>query len=174
MRHGLIPGVMHRIEGGHRFGWHMRLRGKDGQLMDIIRNPAGSAARTVEPSARLEGGLVRKVATRPYMIRQYAQYLAREAGADGSTGARSFVRSRVRLNGRQSQVMIVPEVDLARATMRDMAHNHGLIQLAKPLPEDRPGRRRRRPCRGTRTGRTRSRRGRFIRWAVRCPPWPTR
>ncbi|MDC0585308.1 HTTM domain-containing protein [Planctomycetota bacterium] len=136
LRHYLIPGVVHWTEEGHRFSWHMKLRGKDGQLTYIVRNPEDGAVRAVNPGDRLEDWQVRKMATRPYMIRQYAQQLAREAEADGWPGAEVFVRSRVRLNGRPSQVMIDPEVDLARADMRYMAHNDWITQLANPLPKD--------------------------------------
>lgn len=136
LRHYLIPGVVHWTEEGHRFSWHMKLRGKDGQLTCIVRNPADGAIRTVNPGDELEDWQVRKLSTRPYMIRQYARHLADEAESDGWVGAEVYVRSKVRLNGRPSQVMIDPEADLARVGMRYMAHNSWITHLANPLPRD--------------------------------------
>ena len=136
LRHYLIPGVVHWTEEGHRFSWHMKLRGKDGQLTYFVKNPESGALRTIDPGTRLEDWQLRKMSTRPYMIRQYAQHLAREAVEGGWPGAEVYVRSRVRLNGRRPQVMIDPEANLAEVDMLYMSHNEWITQLANPLPRD--------------------------------------
>jgi len=136
LRHYLIPGVVHWTEEGHRFSWHMKLRGKDGQLTYIVRNPEDGAVRAVKPGDRLEDWQLRKMSTRPYMIRQYARFLASEAEAEGWPRPEVFARSRVRLNGRKSQVMIDPNADLAEVDMLYMAHNDWITHLTTPLPTE--------------------------------------
>lgn len=114
LRHYLIPGNVHWREEGHRYSWHMKLRDKDGEIRFTVTNPDTGEIDRIDPEDRLKSWQVRKVATRPYMIRRYARDLAAEKRALGWTDVVVHARAMVSLNNRADQMLIDPTVDLSR------------------------------------------------------------
>ena len=133
LRHYLIPGNVHWTEDGHRFSWHMKLRDKDGSIQYAVKNPTTGEVLHIDPGDELESWQLRKLATRPYMVRQYAHHLAetvqREQGWDAPE---VYCQSLVSLNGRARQALIDPNVDLA-AEPFPMGRTPWLIPLPMPL-----------------------------------------
>jgi hypothetical protein len=113
LRHFLYPGNVSWTEEGHRFAWHMKLRGKWGDARFLMTHKASGESWEVDPSRRLTERQYDKMATRPYLALQYAHHLAREARQQGLGEVEVRGRIEASLNGRRSWPLIDPQVDLA-------------------------------------------------------------
>ena len=111
LRHLLYPGVVAWTEEGHRFSWRMKLRDKDGTVSFRVRDPATNT-EWVESSADLTKRQRGEMATHPDMLLQYAHHLAAKYAAKGQS-VQVFATAKVTLNGREPQLLVDPEVDLA-------------------------------------------------------------
>ena len=135
LRHFVIPGEVSWTEEGHRFAWHMKLRDKDASANFIITNAAGQSWQ-VDPLEHLTARQLRKMASRPYMILQYAHFLAEEAAAQGHGEVKVQANVWASLNGRPPQQLIDPTVNLA-AQPRTPWIVDWILPLAAPLfPEE--------------------------------------
>ncbi len=115
LRHYVIDGNVHWTEDGHRFSWHMKLRGKEGSASFVVKNPVTGKIRRIAPDDELKSWQLRKMSTRPYMILQYAKHLAQTMREDeGWEDVEVYCQSTVSLNGRANQQMIDSHVDLSR------------------------------------------------------------
>jgi vitamin K-dependent gamma-carboxylase len=102
-------------EQGHQFSWQMMLRTKAGAVRFVVRDPATGQTWYVEPEEHLDDRQVRKMATHPEMIRQFAHYLARVWAKEQATpNAEVRVLSATSLNGRPAQPLIDPTRDLTK------------------------------------------------------------
>lgn len=137
LRHHLYPGNVSWTEEGHRFAWHMKLRSKRGVATFRVTDPASGKTWTVEPGKDLIRAQSRRLATQPDMIVQYAHHLARRFAAGGYPGVEVRADVLVSLNGRQPQVLIDPEVDLARVRL-SLRPAPWIVPLTEPLPSRRP------------------------------------
>lgn len=113
LRHWLYPGNSNWTEEGHRMAWHMMLRTKTGTIAYEVRDPASGRTWRVDPKEHLTDKQVDRVATRPDLAWQFAQYLARRYRADGIARVEVRAISSVSLNGRPPQPLIDPKADLA-------------------------------------------------------------
>jgi hypothetical protein len=113
LRHWLYPSDVAWSEEGHRFAWRMKLRDKDASLALFTTNPVTGEVREVDPrqwlTARQEG----KMAPRPDMIHQFAQFVADEAERRGEPRPRVTAVAVASLNGGPTSYLIDPTVDLA-------------------------------------------------------------
>ncbi len=75
LRHFFIPGNVSWTEEGHRFAWHMKLRSKKGKAIFFTHDPATEKQEVIPIQKFLKGWQYQKMATRPYLIRQFAQFL---------------------------------------------------------------------------------------------------
>jgi len=112
LRHLLIPGVVHWTEEGHRFAWHMKLRSKKGTVVYVATNPTTGERERIDPRPLLEPWQYRKMATRPYMIKQFAEHLSRQKLAEGWQEVEIRAEASVSLNGRPHQPLVDPGYDL--------------------------------------------------------------
>ena len=112
LRHFVIPGNVSWTEEGHRFAWHMKLRSKDASAHFTLTNAAGESWQ-IDPSAHLTDRQYDKMASRPYLILQYAHFLAEEASAQGHGEVAVYAEVWAALNGRSTQQLIDPTVNLA-------------------------------------------------------------
>ena len=135
-RHLLIPGNVHWTEGGHRYAWHMKLRSKSGSTVFYIQNKANGETVQVNTRGYIEPWQERKMAGKPYMIWEFAQYLKKEHEAMGLDVA-VFVSAYASLNGRQYQELIDPEVDLASVSRPTWGHASWIRPLTVPLSDQR-------------------------------------
>jgi vitamin K-dependent gamma-carboxylase len=112
LRHFLYPGDAHWTEEGHRFSWHMMARTKQGDVVFVVTDPSG-ASEVVDPARHLTARQLRKMQTRPYMIHQFARWLADTRTKPGEPRPTVRAEAWAALNGREPQRFIDPQVDLA-------------------------------------------------------------
>ncbi|MCB9006318.1 MAG: HTTM domain-containing protein [Ardenticatenaceae bacterium] len=131
LRHLVIPGNPSWTEEGHRFAWHMKLRDKDASASFTLTNAAGETWQ-VDPLEHLTARQLRKMSNRPYMILQYAHFLAEEAAAQGHDAVVVQADVWASLNGRPPQQLIDPTVNLA-AQPRTLVSSDWILPLTTPL-----------------------------------------
>ena len=131
LRHFAIPGEVSWTEEGHGFAWHMKLRDKDADVIFTLRNEAGETWQP-DPLDHLTARQLRKMSTRPYMILQFAHFLAEEAAAQGQGQVTVQAEVWASLNGRERQLLIDPTVDLA-AQPRTLRKVEWILPLTTPL-----------------------------------------
>jgi len=132
-RHFLYPGNVSWTEEGHRFSWHMKLRGKAGWVRFYAENPKTGQKEIVAINPYLSSRQYRKMSSRPDMILQFSHFLAdRYRINKGWKDVEIRVDSWAALNGRQTQRMIDPKVDLSKEP-RKLTHDPWIIPLSFPL-----------------------------------------
>ena len=141
LRHLLYPGSPHWTEEGHRFAWQMKLRDKKSRTLFWVTDPQTGQQWRVKPRDFLKRHQAGKVGTRPDMILQYAHYLEQLWRQRGVADAEVRVHNCVSLNGRPSQLMIDPNVDLTQIN-RSLRHAEWI--MPQTLPFQRPVKRTRR------------------------------
>ena len=96
LRFFAYPGFVSWHEQGHQFSWQMMLRTKSGVVRFVVRDPATGQTWQVDPEEFIDARQVRKMATHPEMIRQFAHHLERvwiqRSWNEGRGGARAFGR----------------------------------------------------------------------------------
>ncbi|MEO1257229.1 MAG: HTTM domain-containing protein [Bacteroidota bacterium] len=119
-RHLAIPGNVSWTEEGHRFAWHMKLRDKQARARFIVTDPATQKEWVVKPKKYLSKRQARKMKTRPDMILQFSHYLAEIYERKGYPNVTIKALVLAELNSREEQLLIDPEVDLAKVTYNRM------------------------------------------------------
>lgn len=114
LRHVLYPGSVSWTEEGHQFAWHQKLRDKDSDARFFAVRSASGERWELDASLFLTGWQYSKMSSRPDMILQLGHLLARELEAQGETGFEVHAEAVASLNGRPFQLLIDPEVDLAK------------------------------------------------------------
>ena len=117
LRHFAIPGHPGWTEEGQRFAWHMKLNDFDGSVVFMLSDPTDGARSVSHPERELTSWQYKRLTGRPYMMRQYARYLADRAARDGRPDTEVHAVARLSLNNRLQQLLIDPSVDLARAPL---------------------------------------------------------
>jgi hypothetical protein len=133
LRHFLYPGNVSWTEEGHRFAWHMKLRDKEARARFTIIDPSDGKSWPVHPRDYLTRLQSSKMSGQPDMILQFAHHLAREAKLQGRPGVQVKARVTASLNGREPQLLVDPEVDLA-AVPRSLRPASWIVPLYQPLP----------------------------------------
>jgi len=117
LRHHLYPSDVAWSEEGHRFAWRMMLRSKSGDLRLVVVDPAAGTHRVLHARELVASWQYGQVSTRPDLIQQLAQHVARREAEAGRPGVAVHAWAFVSLNGRAPAMLIDPQVDLA-ATAR--------------------------------------------------------
>lgn len=112
LRFMFYPGNLFWTEQGFRFSWRVMLMEKAGHATFHIHNPETGNKWQVNNWDYLTPKQEKEMATRPDMILQFAHYLEEEHQKNSSSDLEITVESNVTLNGRRSQPMIDPKVDL--------------------------------------------------------------
>lgn len=113
LRHFLYPGYVSWTEEGHRFSWHMKLRGKASRMKILVTLPATHTQFAIDAREDLTERQMIKVFTFPDMLLQYVHFKRdelRAAGADPEIRVEWYCS----LNGAPERLLIDPAVDLAR------------------------------------------------------------
>jgi vitamin K-dependent gamma-carboxylase-like protein len=130
LRHWLYPGDVHWTEEGHRFAWHMKLRDKEAlQISFEAVDPATGRREPIQPEDYLSQRQYDEMATRPDMIRQFADHVADEWGAQGRPRPKIHVRALIQLNDREPQLLLDPNRDLAEIADRPFRHADWILPL---------------------------------------------
>ena len=116
-------------EEGHRFSWRMKLRSKVGRVVFHALDKERGTHKVIRPEDELTAYQARRMATRPRMILQYAHHLRAQLQSEGSGQWAVHADARASLNGRSSQTMIDPTIDLGVQT------SHGTATWLVPLQQ---------------------------------------
>lgn len=131
-RHFLYPGNVSWTEEGHRFAWHMKLRSKRGKTRFFATDPVRQKTWEIKSRRYLKRWQRRKMSIRPDMILQFSHYLAQNLRRQGYEQIEIRVHATASLNGRASQLLINPLVDLA-AQPRSLRQKTWIKPLTVPL-----------------------------------------
>ncbi len=128
LRHFFIPGNVSWTEEGHRFAWHMKLRSKVGRAILLTHDPSNGKQEVIPVQKFLTRWQYQKMTTRPYLLRQFAQFLEQKYP---DKEIRAIVECS--LNGRSQQLLVDPGVNLTTIRYRDWQH-HSWIRPLKEQP----------------------------------------
>ncbi len=132
LRHYLYPGDVSWTEEGHNFSWHMKLRTKGGEAVFTVTHPPSGKIWTIKPQDYLKSHQVTKMSTKPELILQFGHYLADEKRREGYDNVEVRAHVMVSLNGRQPQLLIDPNVDLAKEQV-SLLPARWIVPLTTPL-----------------------------------------
>ena len=132
LRHYLYPGNVSWTEEGHNFAWHMKLRTKVGEAVFTVTDPRSGQTWTIDPENYLKSHQLMKMITKPDLVVIFAHYLAEEKRREGYDDVEVRARVMVSLNGRQPQLLIDPNVDLAREQVSLLPARY-IMPLTTPL-----------------------------------------
>ena len=132
LRHYLYPGNVSWTEEGHNFAWHMKLRTKRGEALFKISHPASGQTWIVNPKDHLEPRQAMKMANKPDMVLLFAHHLAELKRREGYDNVEVRAQVTSSLNGRKPQVLVDPNVDLAKQS-RSMLPASWIVPLTTPL-----------------------------------------
>ncbi|PSR05163.1 MAG: HTTM domain-containing protein [Bacteroidetes bacterium SW_11_45_7] len=113
LRHVLYSGDLFWNEQGFRFSWRVMLIEKAGTAFFYVEDPSTGGEAQVDPGDHLTKFQEKEMAAHPDMVLQFAHFLKNKYKEKGIENPRVRVKDYVSLNGRGSQLMINPEVDLA-------------------------------------------------------------
>ena len=133
LRHFFIPGNVHWTEEGHNYSWHMKLRDKDSSGFFLVKDTQTGEERTVYPQEYLTQVQAKKMLSRPHMIVPFAHFLAEQFRKQGQAEVEVRARIMVSLNGRTPQLMIDPQVDLAKVAYPWWRPAKWILPLEVPL-----------------------------------------
>ncbi len=108
------PGDANWTEQGHRFSWHMMLRGKRGSARFFLQYPGEPQRTPVDIRPYLTPRQASRMSGNPDAIHQLARFLAQQHARVDGVRPRVFVRARISLNGRPRRLLIDPNTDLSR------------------------------------------------------------
>jgi hypothetical protein len=131
LRHFLYPGNIYWTEEGHRFAWHMMVRAKNIDIRFFVIDRANNKRAEVRLRSFLTPQQLSVMPARPDMILQFAHYIAHYLRQQGHTQFEVSVNARGALNGREPQLFIDPDVDLA-SQPRTLKHVVWVVPLAEP------------------------------------------
>lgn len=114
-------------EQGMRFSWRVMLRAKGGNTTFIVRDRSTGQTQHISPRAYLSDLQESEMTSQPDLILQLAHYIEHDLTRRGRGPYEIRVDARASLNGRHSQPLIDPRVDLT--TIHD-----GLQQARWVLP----------------------------------------
>ncbi|MDA0735444.1 MAG: HTTM domain-containing protein [Chloroflexi bacterium] len=133
LRHLAIPGLVHWTEEGHNFSWHMKLRDKNSEGFFVVTDSATREEWVVDPREHLTSRQVFKMASRPDLIVQFANYLEELARADGHSDVEVRAQVVSSLNGRPAQNLVDSNVDLSKVSRPWFGHADWILPLEVPL-----------------------------------------
>ena len=132
LRHYLYPGDVSWTEEGHNFSWHMKLRTKGGEAVFTVTHPQSGQTWTIKPEDYLASHQVTKMTTKPDLLLLFSHHLADEKRREGYDDVEVRARVMVSLNGRPPQLLIDPDVDLAKEEV-SLLPARWIVPLTTPL-----------------------------------------
>lgn len=115
LRHHLYPGNVCWTEEGFRYAWHVMLVEKTGRVLYHVTEPDTGRSWMVYPREYLTSMQEKQMSFQPDMILALAHHIARDFAGRGHRGIEVRAEAYVSLNGRASQLLVDPTVDLAAA-----------------------------------------------------------
>ena len=99
-------------EDGYRFSWRVMLMEKNGYTNFILKDPKLSLQKQIDLNNYLTPFQQQQLRSQPDMILQFAQHIGQMKEKQLGYAPEIYVKSRISLNGRRSQVFINEAVDL--------------------------------------------------------------
>lgn len=118
---------------GHYFSWRMRIYDRQSYGYFEVVDPATGKRGRVNPGTFLTRGQMQTVMERPDMILRSAHYLREVFAAKGKPDVQIYGIFEVSLNGRAHQLLVRPDVDLAKEQMRPLQSEPWVTELTTPL-----------------------------------------
>lgn len=132
-RHYLFDGNVNWTEEGHRFAWHMKLRGKSGNGNFVIVYPKTKEIKVVDLEEHLTTRQQRKMKSRPDMILQFVRYLKKEYDKNGENNIEIYANVLCSLNGRPEADLIDSSIDLTKVEYPFYKKAEWILPLKLPL-----------------------------------------
>jgi len=132
LRHYFYPGDVNWTEEGHNFSWHMKLRTKTGEAIFTVTHSASGQTWTIKPDDYLRSHQLTKAITKPDLLVLFGHYLAEEKRREGYDNVEVRAHVMVSLNGRPPQLLIDPNVDLAKEEV-SLLPARWIVPLTTPL-----------------------------------------
>jgi hypothetical protein len=114
LRHLAYPGAVNWTEEGFRFSWRVMLIEKTGSVEFRVQTDSSKRAITVFPRDELTDPQYKMMSTQPDFILQYAHHLRDQFESRGHTSVQVYADAWASLNGRPSQRLVDPTIDLAQ------------------------------------------------------------
>jgi len=115
----------------------MKLRTKEGDAVFTVTHPGSGQTWTINPEDYVESHQLMKMITKPDLLVQFAHYIAEQKRREGYENVEVRARVMVSLNGRQPQLLIDPNVDLAKEEM-SLLPARWIMPLTTPLSLRKP------------------------------------
>lgn len=131
LRHWLYPGDVNWTEEGSRFAWQMKAKAKYGAAMFYLADPERKLKGAVDPSDSLNDRQHRILSMFPDMVLQFAHFFADQQARRGHKHVEVRVRVGLAMNGREPQLLVDPEVNLA-AEPRNLRPAKWILPLTEP------------------------------------------
>lgn len=132
LRHFLYPGNVNWTYEGHRFSWRMKLLNREGNVQFLVTDPVGNQTWEFDTQNYLAPWQIYTMAGRPDMILQFSHHIADKMRKAGYEKIEVRVQSKLSLNGRNPQLLIDPEVNLA-AQQRSLKPSSWIMPLTETL-----------------------------------------
>nr|WP_279309191.1 HTTM domain-containing protein [Psychroserpens sp. SPM9] len=126
LRHHFIKGDVLWTEEGHRLSWRMMLRSKSGNTSFRVVDKATNAVTQIKLQDYLSKKQIRSVSAKPDVMWQFAQKL-KQIYAQKGKDVEVYVRAFVSVNGKPSQQLIDPKVDLANEEWHHFKHHDWIL-----------------------------------------------
>lgn len=126
VRHHFIDGDVNWTEEGHRMAWRMMLRTKSGRAIFTVKDKNSKMVWHINPEDEMPRDHASEVASHPDMSWQFAQYLKKKYAQQGYD-VQVYAVNMVKLNGRQEQLLIERNADLAHTKWNYFGHNDWIM-----------------------------------------------
>lgn len=126
IRHYFIKDDVLWTEEGHRLSWRMMLRSRSGTVQFKVVNRETAESNIVTLEDYLSKSQKRKIGSYPDFIWQFAQHLKKEYEQQGEDVS-VFVKSNVRVNGKEFRPFIDRTVDLANESWNHFQHHEWIL-----------------------------------------------
>ncbi len=127
LRHWLYPGDLLWTEEGYRYAWNVMLAEKTGHVTFYVTDTQSGRSWPVFPSDHLTYQQEKQMSFQPDMILEFAHYLEDYLKLQGLSEVEVRAEAYVSLNGRPSQLLIDPTIDLTKET-HSWAHKDWILR----------------------------------------------
>jgi hypothetical protein len=114
MRYVFYPSQLFWSEEGFRFSWRVMLVEKAGYARFFVKSEQSNAKFEIDEERYLTAFQRKMMCTQPDMILQYAHFLKDKQIERGIINPEIYAEVYSTLNGRSSELLINPDVDLAK------------------------------------------------------------
>ena len=112
LRYIQYPGNLFWNEQGYRFSWRVMLMEKNGQTEFILNDPKTDIRKEVDQDRHLTPFQKAQMRSQPDMMLQFAQYIGDDFTLTNGYAPEVYVKSRLSLNARRSQVFTDETIDV--------------------------------------------------------------